>query len=141
MAAEPTPGLMKYCITLNMEFDIDKADVRPQYHDEVKRVADFLKEYPTTTAVIEGHTDNVGDDAYNMRLSQRRAESVVNYLVDNFGIDRTRLSAGASARPAPSPTTPPRRESSATAGSRRSSTAPWRTPRSSRLCLTGSASP
>ncbi|HML79246.1 OmpA family protein [Geobacter sulfurreducens] len=93
MAAEPTPGLMKYCITLNMEFDIDKANVRPQYHDEVKRVADFLKEYPSTTAVIEGHTDNVGDDAYNMRLSQRRAESVVNYLVDNFGIDRARLSA------------------------------------------------
>lgn len=93
MAAEPSPGLMKYCIDLKLEFDIDKADVRPQYHDEVKRVADFLKAYPTATAVIEGHTDGVGDDAYNMKLSQRRAESVVSYLVANFGIDRSRLSS------------------------------------------------
>lgn len=93
MAAEPRPDIMKYCVDLKIEFDIDKADIRPQYRDEVKRVADFMKQYPTTTAVIEGHTDDVGGDDYNMKLSQRRAEAVVNSLVDDFGIDRSRLSA------------------------------------------------
>ncbi|ABB31017.1 OmpA/MotB domain protein [Geobacter metallireducens RCH3] len=93
MAAEPRPGLMKYCTDLKIEFDIDKADIRPQYKDEVKRVADYMKQYPNTTAVIEGYTDDVGSDDYNMKLSQRRAEAVVNSLVDDFGIDRSRLSA------------------------------------------------
>jgi OOP family OmpA-OmpF porin len=92
-AAEPTPERMKYCISLNIEYDINKADIRPQYNDEVARVGDFMKKYPTTTAVIEGHTDEVGSDDYNMQLSQRRAESVVKALVDNFGIDPARLSA------------------------------------------------
>ena len=92
-AAEPTPGRYKYCITLHIEFDIDKADIRPEYHDEVAKVGDFMKKYPTTTTVIEGHTDNVGTAEYNMGLSQRRAESVVNYLVEKFGIENSRLSA------------------------------------------------
>ena len=92
-AAQPTPGHYKYCVTLPIEFDIDRAIIRPQYRDDVARVGDFMKKYPTTTAVIEGHTDNVGSYDHNMELSQKRAESVVNYLVENFGIDRARLSA------------------------------------------------
>ena len=92
-AAEPTPEMAKYCITLNILFDIDKAVIRDEYRDEVGRVATFMQKFPTTTAVIEGHTDEVGTDDYNMQLSQRRAESVVNYLADNFGIERSRLSA------------------------------------------------
>ena len=92
-AAEPAPGHYKYCVTLDIEFDIDQDLIRPQYRQEVARVGDFMKKYPTTTAVIEGHTDNVGTYNHNMELSQRRAESVVQYLVDNFGIDRSRLSA------------------------------------------------
>jgi len=92
-AAEPTPERMKYCVSLGIEFDIDKSEIRPQYHDEVARVGDFMKKYPTTTAVIEGYTDEVGSDDYNMQLSQRRAESVVKYLEVNFGIDSSRLSA------------------------------------------------
>ncbi|BEH09421.1 MULTISPECIES: OmpA family protein [Geobacter] len=92
-AAEPTPEKMKYCVYLKIEFDIDKAEIRPQYHDEVAKVGDFMKKHPTTTAVIEGYTDEVGSDDYNMQLSQRRAESVVKSLEDNFGIDRSRLFA------------------------------------------------
>jgi OOP family OmpA-OmpF porin len=92
-AAEPTPGHYKYCITLHGEFDIDQAVIRPEYRDQVAKVGDFMKKYPTTTAVIEGHTDNVGSAQHNLDLSQRRAEAVVNYLVDNYGIDRSRLSA------------------------------------------------
>ena len=92
-AAEPTPGVYKYCITLNLDFDIDKADIKPEFHDEMAKVGDFMNTYPNTTAIIEGHTDNVASPEYNMALSQRRAESVVNYLADKFGIDRSRLQA------------------------------------------------
>jgi OmpA-OmpF porin, OOP family len=92
-AAEPSPGHFKYCVTLHGEFDIDQAIIRPEYRDEIAKVGDFMKKYPTTTAVIEGHTDNVGSAEHNMDLSQRRAESVVNYLVEKFGIDRSRLAA------------------------------------------------
>jgi OOP family OmpA-OmpF porin len=92
-AAEPTQDKMKYCVYLDIEFDIDKSDIRPQYHNEVAKVGDFMKKYPTTTAVIEGYTDEVGSDDYNMQLSQRRAESVVKSLEENFGIDPSRLSA------------------------------------------------
>jgi len=92
-AAEPTPEMYKYCVTLRLNFDIDKADIKPEFHEDIARVGDFMKKYPTTTATIEGHTDNVASAEYNMALSQRRAESVVNYLTDKFGIDRSRLRA------------------------------------------------
>jgi OmpA-OmpF porin, OOP family len=92
-AAEPSPGHYKYCVTLHIEFDIDKADIKPEYKDEVARVGDFMKQYPETTAVIEGHTDNVGTQEHNLKVSLLRAESVVNYLNEKFGIDRSRLSA------------------------------------------------
>jgi OmpA-OmpF porin, OOP family len=91
--AEPTPDKMKYCVSLGIEYDINNAAIRPQYHDEVAKVGDFMKKYPTTTAVIEGYADEVGSDAFNQQLSQRRAEGVVKYLEDNFGIAPARLSA------------------------------------------------
>jgi OOP family OmpA-OmpF porin len=92
-AAEPIVEHTKYCITLHTEFDVNKAEIRPQYRDEIAKVGNFMKKYPTTTAVIEGHTDNVGDASHNLNLSLKRAESVVNYLVETFGIDRSRLVA------------------------------------------------
>ncbi|GFO60167.1 hypothetical protein GMST_24920 [Geomonas silvestris] len=92
-ASEPTPERFKYCVSLNMEFDIGSAEVRPQYRDEIGKVGEFMKKYPTTTAVIEGYTDEVGSDEVNMQLSQQRAKSVVKYLEENFGIEPSRLSA------------------------------------------------
>lgn len=56
------------------------------------KVADFLKEYPEATAVIEGHTDNIGTAKYNQGLSERRAKAVMKNLVDEFGIAAKRLS-------------------------------------------------
>ncbi len=76
---------------INVEFDFDKSDIRPQYYDEIKQVADFMVKYPDTKVAIEGHTDNIGTEEYNQKLSQRRADSVKNYIVDKFNIDGKRL--------------------------------------------------
>jgi outer membrane protein OmpA-like peptidoglycan-associated protein len=55
------------------------------------KLADFLEQYPERTAEIEGHTDNVGSADLNRGLSQRRADSVKNYLVQQ-GVESSRLS-------------------------------------------------
>ncbi len=89
---KPEPVPEKICMTLKIEFDYDKSDVKPKYHDVVGKVAEFLNKYPETTAVIEGHTDNRGSYKYNIKLSERRADSVRNYLVEKFGIKGERLS-------------------------------------------------
>ena len=93
MEKDFVPPPEKVCFPLNIEFDTDKADIRPMYRDRIAGVADFMKRYPTTNGVIEGHTDDVGGAAYNMKLSQRRADSVMQYLITNFGIEPSRLSA------------------------------------------------
>jgi OmpA-OmpF porin, OOP family len=80
-------------ISLNVEFDTNKAVVKDKYRNEIKKVSDFMKQYPNTTAVIEGHTDNVFNAEYNKKLSQERANSVKQYIINNFGIKASRLSA------------------------------------------------
>ena len=80
-------------ITLDVEFDTNKAIVKDEYRNEIKKVTDFMKTYPNTTAVIEGHTDNVDTAEYNQKLSEARANSVRQYLIDNFGIKASRLTA------------------------------------------------
>jgi OOP family OmpA-OmpF porin len=78
-------------IRLLVEFDFDKAKVKEMYHDDLKEIAEFMKTYPRTKAVLEGHTDAIGTEAYNQKLSERRAKSVRQYLVDNFGISPDRI--------------------------------------------------
>lgn len=87
------PPAQKVTIELNVLFDTDKSDIKKKYHDELGKVARFLEKYPTITGTIEGHTDNIASDKYNMKLSQRRAESVKKYLVDKYKIDSKRLTA------------------------------------------------
>ena len=81
-------------MAMEMDFDAFKADVRPQYHEELRKVANFMQANPRVTATVEGHTGNLQATAkLAMEISQRRAQNVVNYLVNNFGIARSRLSA------------------------------------------------
>jgi len=80
-------------IELNIEFGLDRAEIGPQYHIQLKKVADFMKAYPDTTARIEGHTDSAGPAQYNLQLSQKRSESVRQYLINNFSIAPERLNA------------------------------------------------
>jgi len=88
----PVPIKEKVSIELNVEFDFDRAVVRNIYEGQIRKVANFLEAYPGTIAVIEGHTDSKGSEQYNMKLSQRRAESVVKVLAEH-GIDASRLRA------------------------------------------------
>ncbi|HIJ81105.1 MAG TPA: OmpA family protein [Desulfuromonadales bacterium] len=78
---------------LDIKFDTDKSDIKPQYNAELKKVGDFLKEFPNAKGTISGHTDNVASKAYNQKLSLRRAESVRSYIIKNFGIDAGRITA------------------------------------------------
>jgi OOP family OmpA-OmpF porin len=78
---------------LDILFATNKADITEQYVGEVERAAKFLKRYADVKAVIEGHTDSDGSDAYNQKLSQRRADAVKDALVTRYGIDAARLRA------------------------------------------------
>jgi len=62
-------------------FEFDKADLTPGATQDLARLAQFLTQHPDRTMVIEGHTDSVGSDAYNMELSRRRADAVKAFLV------------------------------------------------------------
>jgi len=92
----PAPVQEKVSIALNIEFDTGRAAIKDQYYNNIKKVADFMRQYPDTFVVIEGHTDDV--DVYhnpqnNVRLSQVRADSVRKYLIEKFGVDGSRISA------------------------------------------------
>lgn len=93
VAAPDAPTMEELCMNLSIEFATAKAIIIPANYGEVEKVANFMKKYPQTKGTIEGHTDNVGSAQYNMKLSQRRAESVVNMLAEQYGIDRSRLTA------------------------------------------------
>jgi OOP family OmpA-OmpF porin len=80
-------------IRLNVNFDTARADIKPGFAQEIKRVADFMRRYPTTSVVIEGHTDNVGKPDYNQSLSERRAQAVAQSLVRDHGIAAARVRA------------------------------------------------
>lgn len=99
VAAEPAPLPVpppappeKICMNLNVQFDLNKADVKEKYLGAIEEAAKFMKDNPEATAVIEGHADNLGNYEYNIKLSERRAENVKNIMVDKFGVEASRLS-------------------------------------------------
>ncbi len=71
-------------------FDTNKSAINAKSKANLNKLAGIFKEYPDTNIVVEGHTDNTGNDSYNMTLSQKRANAVTNYLVSQ-GISRNRL--------------------------------------------------
>jgi outer membrane protein OmpA-like peptidoglycan-associated protein len=65
----------------NIFFDFDKSELRSESYPELDRLAKIVKEDPGLRVEISGHTDSIGTHIYNLELSHRRAESVVNYLI------------------------------------------------------------
>src|SRR5690606_648544 len=74
----------------NVFFDFDKTELKPESQSSLRRLYNFLKENPRLSIIITGHTDNVGQAAYNQHLSLQRAESVRDFL-ESQGIASSRL--------------------------------------------------
>lgn len=71
-------------------FDTNKSEVNSQSEISLLKLIGIFQKYPKTNIMVEGHTDSTGRDTYNMELSQKRAQSVTNYLTRN-GIDSSRI--------------------------------------------------
>lgn len=78
-------------IDLHVEFDFDKSAVRPVYNSRFQAVADYMKAHPEAVALVEGHTDSLGDAGYNLKLSTERATAVKDHLVSVYGVDKARI--------------------------------------------------
>lgn len=89
----PPPIEENVKMKINVHFASGKAEIDEDSTDDIKKLAVFMQTYPTTTTVIEGHTDNVGSTDLNKGLSQRRAEAVRDFLIKNYSIDANRIQA------------------------------------------------
>ena len=76
----------------NIYYDFDKANIRPDAAIELDKLVKIMQNNPTIWIELGSHTDSRGDDKYNLKLSQKRADAVVQYLIDK-GIEKNRLKA------------------------------------------------
>lgn len=74
----------------NITFETNKSDLKPSFVDVLGSVADVLKEYKSTMIEVAGHTDNTGSDSYNQLLSESRARSVTDKLMQ-LGVQPVRI--------------------------------------------------
>ncbi|MGB9742945.1 MAG: OmpA family protein [candidate division WOR-3 bacterium] len=90
-------ALVKVGTTVTLKgiyFDFNKATIKfPESQEALQAAYQILKDNPTIKVEIQGHTDNIGSEEYNQRLSEQRAWAVVNYLVQQMGVDASRLIA------------------------------------------------
>jgi peptidoglycan-associated lipoprotein len=84
--------LDKAIVLDNIYYDFDRAEIRPDAARELDKLVNILKDNPQIVIELSSHTDSRGDVAYNIDLSQRRAESAVNYIISK-GINSRRITA------------------------------------------------
>ena len=75
----------------SVKFDFDKADINETYKGEVDALGSFLQKNPSAYVLLEGYTDSVGPEEYNLGLSLRRAEGVASYLTKNYNVASDRI--------------------------------------------------
>lgn len=75
----------------DMLFDFNSSFIRDEYEEKLDMLGTYLQNKPEAFVVAAGFTDNVGDEEYNLWLSERRVSRVQSYLVDRFGIDEHRI--------------------------------------------------
>ncbi|SMC24606.1 OmpA-OmpF porin, OOP family [Desulfacinum hydrothermale DSM 13146] len=86
---EPQPEVI---VLRGIHFDFDKSDIKPEWQPVLDEGAEILKKHPQIRIIIEGHTDSIGTEAYNQKLSERRAKAVYDYFVAK-GVEATRMKA------------------------------------------------
>jgi outer membrane protein OmpA-like peptidoglycan-associated protein len=91
MSMEQTLKTIRKVDLYGIHFDFDKATIRPEAADTIADIAETLRVNPGWRLLIKGHTDSIGKADYNLRLSQRRADSVRAALVNQYGIAPDRL--------------------------------------------------
>lgn len=100
MADEATAKAQALCpkehvvdkLTLRVHFAFDKALIRKSDEKELNKAITFIKNYPGYKVKLEGHTDGIGTEKYNQRLSERRANAVKNYLVSHGAANKDKIS-------------------------------------------------
>ena len=85
-------------------FSFNSADLRPESDSTLAEIGEVLRRHPDWKLAVNGHTDNIGGDAYNLDLSKRRAASVVDALAKRFAIPPGRLTATGSGSKSPKDT-------------------------------------
>jgi outer membrane protein OmpA-like peptidoglycan-associated protein len=91
-APPPPPPAKKKIVLRSVHFDFDKATLKAEAKPILDEAVQVLKQEGSVDIVVEGHTDSLGTDQYNLGLSRRRAETVRTYLVDH-GIAQSRITA------------------------------------------------
>ena len=89
------------CLLPMIHFDLDKSDIKPEFYPELYYIAQIMKEVPDLTVTAVGHTDVRANDQYNLELSEQRVNNTVDFLVNTYGIDRSRFSTDASGELSP----------------------------------------
>ena len=78
---------------LNINFNVNSVTIKSTQLDQLRQMAELMKTYTDTTAVMEGHTDSRGSATKNLEISQRRAQSIKKYFANTFGIAPERITA------------------------------------------------
>jgi len=84
------PQIIALTLKGDVFFKTGSAEVYPGAYSEIDRIAQVMTQYPQTTITVEGHTDSVGSDSLNQRLSEQRAQSVAN-LLSQRGVEYSRI--------------------------------------------------
>ncbi len=90
VALDPKTNDIKVTIPNNITFDVDKANIKPQFTGTLSKLAQTMSQYDKTEVVVIGHTDSDGSEAHNNALSKKRAISVATYLYKN-GVQAERI--------------------------------------------------
>lgn len=83
---------LKVTVKNEVLFDYNSASLRGQSKSALREMADVFEKYPDTSISVQGYTDSIGSNAYNQRLSDRRAENVASYI-ESLGVRSSRVNA------------------------------------------------
>lgn len=91
LGAKITDQEIRIELAADVLFDFDKYNIRPDAEDSLNKVAEVIQAYPKSAVKIVGFTDSKGSTQYNLKLSENRANSVKNWLVNNGDISASRI--------------------------------------------------